>query len=82
MVEHMSFRHMSKKIALFYRKPKEGPQKCPVYLKLPWIGKISLKLKSKPRLLSTDVTKLLNLALFLQRKKNLSAIDKDVLPSL
>ena len=73
---------MSKKIAFFNRKPKEGPQKCPVYLKLPWIGKISLNLKSKPRLLSTDVTKLLNLALFLLRKKNLPAIDKDVLPSL
>ena len=33
---------MSKKIALFNRKPKEGLQKCPVYLKLPWIVKISL----------------------------------------
>ena len=32
---------MPKKITLFNPKPKEGPQKCPVYLKLPWIGKIS-----------------------------------------
>ena len=31
---------MSEKIALFNHKPKGGPQKCPVYLKLPWIGKI------------------------------------------
>ena len=60
---------ISKKIALFIRKPKEGPQKCPVYLKLLRIGKISSNFKNKPRLLSTDITKLMNLASFLQPEK-------------
>ena len=56
---------MSKKNALFNRKPNEEPQKYAVYLKLPWIGKNFFEiLKSKPKLLSTNVTKLLNLALF------------------
>ena len=35
------------KIARFNLEPKEGPQKCPVYLRLPWIGKISLKFESQ-----------------------------------
>ena len=34
---------ISKKIARFYQPVKESPQKCPVYLKLPWIRNISLK---------------------------------------
>ena len=40
---------MSKKIALFNHKPK-GPQKCPVYLKLPWIGKISLNFEKQTKI--------------------------------
>ena len=38
---------ISKKIARFYQPVKEGPQKCPVYLKLPWIGNISLKFEKQ-----------------------------------
>ena len=40
---------MSKKITLFNRKPKEGPQKCRVYLKLHWIGKISLNFEKQTK---------------------------------
>ena len=40
---------MSKKIALFNRKPKEGWQKCLVYLKLPWIGKILLNFEKQTK---------------------------------
>ena len=36
-----------KKIARFYQPVKEGPQKCPAYLKLPWIGSISLKFEKQ-----------------------------------
>jgi len=32
-----------RKITEFQKQPKEGPQKCPVYLRLPWIGNESLK---------------------------------------
>ena len=41
---------MPKHTALFSRKPKEGPQKCPVYLKLPWIGKISLNFEKQTKI--------------------------------
>ena len=60
---------MSKKIALFTRKAKEGPQKCSVYLKLPRIGKTSLSFEKQTKIVSTDVTKLLNLAMFLPPEK-------------
>ena len=35
------------KISRFNLELKEGPQTCPVFLKLPWIGKISLKFESQ-----------------------------------
>ena len=38
---------ISKKIARFCEPVNEGPQKCPVYLKLPWIGNISLKFEKQ-----------------------------------
>ena len=38
---------ISKKIARFYEPVNEGQQKCLVYLKLPWIGNISLKFKKQ-----------------------------------
>ena len=38
---------MSKKLLRFQRNAKEGPKKCPVYLKLPWIGENSLKFERK-----------------------------------
>jgi len=30
-------------------QPKEGPQKCPVYLRLPWIGNVSLKFEKQTK---------------------------------
>ena len=33
---------ISKKISRFQLLSEEGPKKCPVHLKLPWIGNISL----------------------------------------
>ena len=38
---------ISKKIARFYQPVKKGPKKCPVYLKLAWIGNISLKFEKQ-----------------------------------
>ena len=60
---------MSKKIALFSLKPKEGSRKCRIHMKLLWIGKISLNFEKQTKIAINDVTKLLNLALFLQREK-------------
>ena len=41
---------ISKKLLCFQQSTKEGPKKCPVYLKLPWIGKNSLKFERKIKL--------------------------------
>ena len=38
------------KLLHFQQSTKEGPKKCPVYLKLPWIGKNSLKFERKIKL--------------------------------
>ena len=38
---------MSKNFLRFQQNAKEDPKKCPVYLKLPWIGKNSLKFDRK-----------------------------------
>ena len=38
---------ISKKVARFHEPVNEGPQKCHVYLILPWIGNISLKFKKQ-----------------------------------
>ena len=40
-------RRISNKLAPFQSPPKFGLSKCPVYLKLPWIGNISLKFENK-----------------------------------
>ena len=36
-----------KKLLRFQQSTKEGPKKCPVYVKLPWIGENSLKFERK-----------------------------------
>ena len=41
---------ISKKLLRFQQSTKEGPKKCPVYLKLPWIGENSLKFERKIKL--------------------------------
>ena len=73
---------MSKKIALFYRKPKEGPQKCPVYLKLPWIDKISLNFEKQTKTAINRCYQAVEPSIIFTTRKILPAIHKDVLPSL
>ena len=74
---------MSKKIALFNRKPKEGPQKCPVYLKLPWIGKNFLNFEKKQTKIAINrCYQAVDPRIVFTTRKILPAIHKDVLPSL
>ena len=72
---------MSKKIALLNCKPKEGPQKCPVYLKLPRIGKISLNFEKRTKTAINRCYQAVEPRIIFTRKI-LPAIHKDVLPSL
>ena len=45
---------ISKKLFRFQQNTKEGPKKCLVYLKLPWIGENSLKFERKIKSLITN----------------------------
>ena len=72
---------MSKKIALFNRKPNEGPQKCPVYLKLPWIGKVFSNFDKQTKTAINRCYQAVEPRIIFTRKI-LPAIHKDVLPSL
>ena len=73
---------MSKEIALFNRKSKEEPQKCPVYLKLPWIGKISLNFEKQTKIAINRCYQAVEPHIIFTTRKILPAIHKDVLPSL
>ena len=72
---------MSKKIALFNSKSKKGQQKCPVYLKLPWIGKLSLNFEKQTKIAINRCYQAVELHI-ISTRKILNAIHKDVLPSL
>ena len=73
---------MSKKIVLFDRKPKEEPQKCPIYLKLPWIGNISLNFEKQTKIAINQCYQAVEPRIIFTTRKILPAIHKDVLPSL
>ena len=73
---------ISKKIALFNRKPKEGPQKCPVYLKLLWMGKISLNFKKQTKIAINRCYQAVEPRIIFTTRKILPAIHKNVLPTL
>ena len=38
---------INQKLANFAAEKTFGPEKCPVYLKLPWIGKVSSKFENR-----------------------------------
>ena len=68
--------------SLFNRKPKEEPQNCPIYLKLPWIGKISLNFEKQTKTAINRCYQAVEPRIIFTRRKSLPAIHKDVLLSL
>ena len=73
---------MSKKIALFNCKSKERLQKCPVYLKLPCIGKICLNFEKKTKIAINRCYKAVESCIIFTTRKILPAVHKIVLPTL
>ena len=41
---------IKKKISGFRAPKREEPEKCPVYLKIPWIGNVSLKFEKQTKI--------------------------------
>ena len=72
---------ISKKIARFFQPVKESPHKCPAYLKLPWIGKISLKFEKQVKSNVQNCFSAVQPRLILQTRKILPSIHKDAVPT-
>ena len=64
------------------RKLKKGPQKCPIYLKLPWVGKISLNFEKQTENAINLCYQAFELRIIFTTRKILPAILEDVLPYL
>ena len=72
---------ISKKIAHFYQSVKEGPQKCPAYLKLPWIGRISLKFEKQVKSNVKNCFLAVEPRVIFQTRKILPPIHTDAVPT-
>ena len=71
---------ISKKISRFQLLPKEGPKKCPVYLKLPWIGNISGKFEKQVKSNVQNCFRAVDPRVIFQTRKILPSIYKDAVP--
>jgi len=70
-----------KKIAQFQEQPKEGSQKCPVYLQLTWIGNVSLKFEKQTISAIKECYNSVQPRIIFSTKKILPAIYKDHVPT-
>ena len=61
--------YIKDKIGNFSADVKFGPQKCPVYLKLPWIGDSSIRFESQIKQAITNCFFAVNHVLFIVRKR-------------
>ena len=61
---------------------RQKPRKCPVYLKLPWIGKTSLNFEKQTKIAINRCYQAVEHRIIFTTRKILSAIHIDVLPSL
>ena len=65
-----------------FTKRQRRPQKCPVYLKLPWIGKNSLKFDGKITLSITNCFGAAQPQIVFSTRKVLPTVHENVLPIL
>ena len=77
----LSNSRINRKIARFNSELKEGPKKCPAYLKLPWIGNVSLKFEKRIKSAVTKCFQAVEPRVIFSTRKILPAIHKDVVPS-
>ena len=75
-------RAISNKLARLQSLPKFGPNKCPVYLKLPWIGNISLKFENKIKSSVKHRFRAVESRVLISTRKIFLSIHKDDVPSI
>ena len=73
---------ITKKIAQFSTLKRFGPEKCPVYLMVSWIGKISINLKNEVKTAVESCYSSVSTRLVFTSKRMLPVARKDVLPPL
>ena len=73
--------YIKEKIGNFPPDIKFGPQKCPVYLKLPWKGNSSLRFESQIKQAITNFFFAVNPPVVYSTKKALPSIQKDCVPA-
>ena len=72
---------ISNKLSSLSAERRFGPQKCPVYVRLPWKGQISLQLERQIKSVVSDCFKAADLRVIHVTRSLLSPCYKDVLPS-
>ena len=75
-------RRISNKLARFQSLSKFGPNKCPVYLKLPWIGKISPKFENKIKSSVMHCFRAVEPRVLFSTRKFFPSIHKNGVPSI
>ena len=79
--ENLINSRIKRKIEEFKLSPKEVPEKCPVYLKLPWIGNISTKFENQCKTAVSSCFGAVKLRVVFSTKKMLPMVRKDVVPT-
>ena len=80
-LENLINARIKRKIEEFKLPLKEGPEKCPVYLKLPWISNISIKFEKHCKTAVCSCFGAVKLRAVYYTRKMLPTVRKDVVPT-
>ena len=72
---------ITKKINQFHRLTQFGPKKCPVYLRLPWLGNVSLRYEMQTKTAVKHCFFAVELCIVYTTRQLLPVAKKDVLPA-
>ena len=73
---------MAMKMKQFHALPKFGPEKCPVYLRLPWLGSVSTRFEKQVKSAVKQCFSAVEPRVVYSTKELLPATNKNVLPAL
>ena len=73
---------MAKKMKQFHTLPKFGPERCPIYLRLPWLGSVSTRFEKQVKSLVKHFFSAVEPRVVHSTNELLSTTNKDVLPAL
>ena len=80
--EHVIKSFMAMKMKQFHALPKFGPEKCPVYLRLPCLGSVSTRFEKQVKSAVKQCFSAVEPRVVYSTKELLPATNKDVLPAL